>query len=55
MERNHLISNVSYVDDKIALCVGEDDRNYDPVTVASSRYALRRGRHCGLVCHCPAK
>ncbi len=36
MERNHLISNVSYVDDKIALCVGEDGRNYDPVTVAQA-------------------
>lgn len=36
MQRNHLIANTSFIDDKMALCVGEEDRNYDPVTAAQA-------------------
>lgn len=36
MERNHLISNANFIGDKIALCVGEEDRTYDPVTTAQA-------------------
>lgn len=36
MQRNHLISNTSFIDDKMALCVGEEDRTYDPVTAAQA-------------------
>lgn len=36
MQRNHLIANTSFIDDKMALCVGEEDRTYDPVTAAQA-------------------
>ena len=36
MERNHLISNTEFLNDKIALCVGADDKLYDPVTAAQA-------------------
>lgn len=36
MQRNHLISNTSFIDDKMALCVGEEDRTYDLVTAAQA-------------------
>ena len=36
MERNHLIANTKFVDDKIALCVGPDDKIYDIVTAAQA-------------------
>lgn len=36
MERNHLIANTEFFDDKIALCVGNDDQIYDPVTAAQA-------------------
>ena len=36
MERNHLISNASFIDNKVAMCIGEDDRFYDPVTAAQA-------------------
>lgn len=36
MQRNHLIANTSFIDDKMALCVGEEDQTYDPVTAAQA-------------------
>lgn len=36
MDRNHLIANTEFLDDKIALCVGKDDQIYDPVTAAQA-------------------
>ena len=36
MERNHLISNARFLKDGIAICAGEDDRFYDPVTAAQA-------------------
>ena len=36
LARNHLISAVTFINDKMALCVGEDDRVYDPVTAAQA-------------------
>lgn len=36
MERNHLIANTKFVNDKIALCVGPDDKIYDMVTAAQA-------------------
>lgn len=36
MQRNHLITNTSFINDKMALCVGEEDQTYDPVTAAQA-------------------
>lgn len=36
MERNHLIANARFIDDKMALCTGEEDQAYDPVTAAQA-------------------
>lgn len=36
MERNHLISTLTMINDKMALCTGEDDRIYDSVTAAQA-------------------
>lgn len=36
MERNHLIANARFIDDKMALCTGEEDQTYDPVTAAQA-------------------
>lgn len=36
MERNHLIANTKFLNAKIALCVGNDDKIYDPVTAAQA-------------------
>lgn len=36
LARNHLIAAVTFINDKMALCVGEDDRVYDPVTAAQA-------------------
>lgn len=36
LNRNHLIAAVTFLNDKMALCVGEDDRRYDPVTAAQA-------------------
>lgn len=41
LARNHLIDRVEFIGtDGIALCVGEDDRIYDPVTAAQAADAL---------------
>jgi c-di-AMP phosphodiesterase-like protein len=34
MQRNHLIDRVEFIGDRVALCVGEVGRTYDPVTAA---------------------
>ena len=36
LNRNHLISNVKFINDRMALCVGEDNQSYDPVTAAQA-------------------
>lgn len=36
MERNHLISTLTMINDKMALCTGEDDRTYDGVSAAQA-------------------
>ncbi len=36
LDRNHLISTVQFINDKMALCAGEDDQTYDPVTAAQA-------------------
>lgn len=36
MERNHLIANTKFLNAKIALCVGSDEKIYDPVTAAQA-------------------
>lgn len=36
MERNHLIANARFIDDKMALCTGEENKVYDPVTAAQA-------------------
>lgn len=36
LARNHLIAAVTFIDGKMALCVGENDRVYDPVTAAQA-------------------
>lgn len=36
LNRNHLIAAVTFLNDQMALCVGEDDRLYDPVTAAQA-------------------
>lgn len=36
LDRNHLISTVQFINDKMALCAGEDDQIYDPVTAAQA-------------------
>lgn len=36
LARNHLIAAVTFLNDKMALCVGENDRIYDPVTAAQA-------------------
>lgn len=40
LKRNHLISKVTIVDDKIALCAGEDDQIYGSVTTAQTADSL---------------
>lgn len=36
MDRNHLIANTEFINGKIALCVGKDDKIFDPVTTAQA-------------------
>ncbi|WP_251545976.1 DHH family phosphoesterase [Limosilactobacillus caecicola] len=36
MERNHLIAHTDFVAGQLALCVGADDKIYDPVTAAQA-------------------
>ncbi|WP_367341461.1 DHH family phosphoesterase [Limosilactobacillus sp.] len=36
LSRNHLISTVKFINDRMALCVGEDNQSYDPVTAAQA-------------------
>lgn len=40
MQRNHLIDTVQFVDVKYAICVGEEDREYDPVIAAQAADSL---------------
>lgn len=40
MQRNHLIDTVQFVDTKYAICMGEDDRKYDPVIAAQAADSL---------------
>ncbi|KIS03407.1 DHH family phosphoesterase [Paucilactobacillus wasatchensis] len=40
LERNHLITTVDFIDDKMALCAGEDDHVYDSVTAAQTADSL---------------
>lgn len=40
MNRSHLIDRVEFMDDGNAICAGEDDRSYDPVTAAQAADSL---------------
>lgn len=40
LQRNHLIATVTFIDDKMALCAGEDDQVYDSVTTAQTADSL---------------
>ncbi|WP_281165406.1 DHH family phosphoesterase [Liquorilactobacillus sicerae] len=40
MQRNHLIDRLEFLGDRLALCAGEPDRIYDPVTAAQAADAL---------------
>ncbi|MCH4169736.1 MAG: DHH family phosphoesterase [Lactobacillus sp.] len=40
IQRNHLIDTVEMVQDHLALCVGEEDKTYDPVTAAQAADTL---------------
>ena len=40
LQRNHLIETVEFVNQDMALCVGEDDQVYDPVTAAQAADSL---------------
>lgn len=40
LQRNHLIDRVEFIGDDIALCAGEEEKSYDPVTAAQAADAL---------------
>ncbi len=40
MQRNHLIDTMQFIDEKFAICMGEDDRTYDPVIAAQAADSL---------------
>ncbi len=40
IERNHLIESITMVGDNMAVCFGENDKNYDPVIVAQAADTL---------------
>lgn len=40
MNRSHLIDRVEFMDDGNAICAGENDRDYDPVTAAQAADSL---------------
>lgn len=40
LQRNHLIESVEFINKNLAVCVGEDDRDYDPVTAAQAADSL---------------
>jgi len=40
LQRNHLIESVEFVNQDMALCVGENDQVYDPVTAAQAADSL---------------
>ncbi|MCI2961400.1 DHH family phosphoesterase [Pediococcus pentosaceus] len=40
MQRNHLIDTMQFIEDKYAICTGEDDRMYDPVIAAQAADSL---------------
>ncbi|KRL05861.1 DHH family phosphoesterase [Liquorilactobacillus oeni] len=40
LQRNHLIDRVEFIGDRIALCVGEKDKVYDPVIAAQAADSL---------------
>ncbi|BAP84593.1 hypothetical protein LOOC260_100130 [Paucilactobacillus hokkaidonensis JCM 18461] len=40
LQRNHLVATVTFIDDKMALCAGEDDQVYDSVTAAQTADSL---------------
>ncbi|MFT8836925.1 DHH family phosphoesterase [Liquorilactobacillus satsumensis] len=40
LQRNHLIDRVEFVGNRVALCVGEKDKVYDPVTAAQAADSL---------------
>ena len=40
LKRNHLIDKVEFINSDLALCVGEDDTIYDPVTAAQAADSL---------------
>jgi c-di-AMP phosphodiesterase-like protein len=40
MQRNHLIDTMDFIDEKFAICMGEDDREYDPVIAAQAADSL---------------
>ncbi|AEV94349.1 DHH family phosphoesterase [Pediococcus claussenii] len=40
LQRNHLIESVEFIDNKYAICVGEEEREYDPVIAAQAADSL---------------
>ena len=40
LQRNHLIESVAFINKNLAVCVGEEERTYDPVTAAQAADSL---------------